>query len=245
MLRVLNRIKRRLLKGGRIKRFIFYTVGEILLIVIGLLIALQINNWNSERKEEQELNEYLMKVSENVSVDIKLADSLQTQRLKIKAISKKGLDIIVADTGKNLQFLLKSIAVFSDFEFYSKKGGFESLVSSGYVSKLSRSKIDSLLFQYYAMVDDLIREERSFNGYVESMEQAMSTNFPLLSAYGEFIGYEVDAVAAQKAVEELFQVTPYQNALVRGSFQRAILRKYTEVIQTGKLLKAEIAKRVQ
>ncbi len=50
MLRVLNRIKRKLLKDGKVKRFLLYTIGEVVLIVIGILIALQIDNWNIQRK---------------------------------------------------------------------------------------------------------------------------------------------------------------------------------------------------
>ena len=37
-------------------RYIKYAIGEIVLVVIGILIALQINNWNEERKEKESLN---------------------------------------------------------------------------------------------------------------------------------------------------------------------------------------------
>ncbi|GAH07140.1 unnamed protein product, partial [marine sediment metagenome] len=36
-----------------------YAIGEILLVVVGILIALQINNWNEENKKSKEVNEYL------------------------------------------------------------------------------------------------------------------------------------------------------------------------------------------
>ena len=37
--------------SGRVERYIFYAFGEIALVVIGILIALQINNWNEWRKD--------------------------------------------------------------------------------------------------------------------------------------------------------------------------------------------------
>jgi len=51
MARIFNSIRQRLLKENRLTRYLIYAIGEIVLVVIGILIALQLNNWNSERKE--------------------------------------------------------------------------------------------------------------------------------------------------------------------------------------------------
>ena len=37
-----------MLSGGKVKNYLLYAVGEILLVVIGILFALQINNWNED-----------------------------------------------------------------------------------------------------------------------------------------------------------------------------------------------------
>ena len=58
MLTFFRRIRRGLVDGGRTSKYLLYAMGEIALVVIGILIALQINNWNQERlnhKEEQRL----------------------------------------------------------------------------------------------------------------------------------------------------------------------------------------------
>jgi hypothetical protein len=44
-------MRERLLKKRKLMTYLFYAVGEILLVVIGILIALQVNNWNEEQKE--------------------------------------------------------------------------------------------------------------------------------------------------------------------------------------------------
>ena len=51
MLRFFRNIRQKLLENGNIRKYFFYAIGEIFLVVIGILIALQINNWNERRKE--------------------------------------------------------------------------------------------------------------------------------------------------------------------------------------------------
>ena len=52
MLPVFRKIRRSLIVGGPVKKYLLYAVGEIFLVVIGILIALQINNWNQSRQKK-------------------------------------------------------------------------------------------------------------------------------------------------------------------------------------------------
>ena len=54
MLKFFRRLRRNLLEEGSTKKYILYAGGEVLLVVIGILIALQINNWNEERKDKKD-----------------------------------------------------------------------------------------------------------------------------------------------------------------------------------------------
>jgi hypothetical protein len=53
MLRFFRQIRQRLLTDNKFSKYLLYAVGEILLVVIGILIALQVNNWNEERIERK------------------------------------------------------------------------------------------------------------------------------------------------------------------------------------------------
>ena len=50
MLRFFRKIRQRLLTDNKFSKYLLYAIGEILLVVIGILIALQIDNWNENRK---------------------------------------------------------------------------------------------------------------------------------------------------------------------------------------------------
>ena len=54
MIKFFRHIRRSLLNENRMGKYFKYAIGEILLVVIGILIALQINNWNEHRKSLQD-----------------------------------------------------------------------------------------------------------------------------------------------------------------------------------------------
>lgn len=57
MIKFFRHIRKRLIRENRFSKYLLYAIGEIVLVVIGILIALQINNWNEEKAlSETELN---------------------------------------------------------------------------------------------------------------------------------------------------------------------------------------------
>lgn len=58
------------MEGAQIKRYLMYAIGEILLVVIGILIALQINNWNENRKRKNLEVSTLLELRDNLHSDI-------------------------------------------------------------------------------------------------------------------------------------------------------------------------------
>ena len=59
MLKFFRKIRKNLLTEGNFSKYLLYALGEIILVVIGILIALQIDNWNSEKKDLKAERSYL------------------------------------------------------------------------------------------------------------------------------------------------------------------------------------------
>ena len=57
MIKFFRKIRQRLLSENKFSKYLFYAIGEIVLVVIGILIALQINNWNENRKQQIKVNQ--------------------------------------------------------------------------------------------------------------------------------------------------------------------------------------------
>ena len=69
MIRFFHQIRQRLLTENRFSKYILYAVGEIILVVIGILIALQINNWNESNKENEIGLGYLHRIHSDLVKD--------------------------------------------------------------------------------------------------------------------------------------------------------------------------------
>ena len=54
MIKFFRKIRQQMLKENKFSKYLIYAIGEILLAVIGILIALRINNWNKELKLVQQ-----------------------------------------------------------------------------------------------------------------------------------------------------------------------------------------------
>ncbi|WP_194775307.1 DUF6090 family protein [Pararhodonellum marinum] len=81
MLKIFRTIRQKLLHEGKIANYIKYAIGEILLVVIGILIALQINTWNENRKLDQQEKSYLNRLIRENKSDV-LTFAAEIERLE-------------------------------------------------------------------------------------------------------------------------------------------------------------------
>jgi hypothetical protein len=100
MLHFLRRIRRSLINSGSLKKYTLYAIGEILLVMIGILLALQVNNWNETRK--QHLND--IKFLKNLQHEI----VLDTAVFADKTIEYKSINQQLEQT---LQFLSRPTSI--------------------------------------------------------------------------------------------------------------------------------------
>jgi len=78
MIKFFRRIRQKLLSENKFSKYLLYAIGEIVLVVIGILIALQINNWNEEQKRRIEERDLLIELKRELNLNIKELNSYQT-----------------------------------------------------------------------------------------------------------------------------------------------------------------------
>lgn len=71
MIKLFRNIRQNLINQGKTTKYLKYAIGEIILVVVGILIALQINNWNELRKSQNEELNLLADIKSNLVVTLK------------------------------------------------------------------------------------------------------------------------------------------------------------------------------
>jgi len=61
MIKIFRKFRQKLLQQNKIGSYLKYAIGEIFLVVIGILIALQVNNWNEQRKSREAETNFMLR----------------------------------------------------------------------------------------------------------------------------------------------------------------------------------------
>ena len=131
MYRVFRGIKRRLIAGENFNTYLVYSVGEFVLVVLGIVIALQIDNWNDRRKARNEEVLILQEIRGNLEYDLSDFTKNLVHFENIQISSKHLLKAIETnlDNHDSLSFHMYLVGLFPHFSF--NKSGYELLKSKG------------------------------------------------------------------------------------------------------------------
>lgn len=147
MIKFFRKIRQNLLSEGKTGQYLKYAIGEIILVVIGILIALQLNNLNENRKNSVFEKEILTQIQENLKNDKLALEEIVTNFSKAVKSSEKILKSEVSQkTEDSITIWLGAIIQFDRFQPLTN--AYEVLKSNG-LDKISNKKLRFLLGRYY------------------------------------------------------------------------------------------------
>ena len=138
------------MEKGKTGKYFRYAIGEIILVVIGILIALSINTWNENNKSEKEAKFQLSKLRDNLKSDkaqlneVISSNSTYTNNLIICVnVLSNETEIPKEEFFENFQQMSTTI------NFESTRGTFNGLISSGKIELINNQDLLDALFSYY------------------------------------------------------------------------------------------------
>jgi len=147
MIPFFRKIRKTLADDNKPIKYLRYAIGEIILVVIGILIALQINNWNENRKNKVFEKEILTQIQENLKNDKLALEEIVTNFSKAVKSSEKILNSQESQkTQDSINIWLGAIIQFDRFQPLTN--AYEVLKSNG-LDKISNKKLRFLLGRYY------------------------------------------------------------------------------------------------
>lgn len=175
MIHLLKKIRRKLLIEKRLSNYVLYAVGEILLVVIGIVLAIQFSNWNAKKAEIKKEIWYLDNMANDMFNQRQELDYLKNYYISALSISKNILiDLNKKKSFKNIDSLFSKLNQLKISDpFPNVDNTYKELVSSGQVALIEN--------------DDLILDIIDFYIYNEKLENYFKTSQERIF-YGEIYG---------------------------------------------------------
>jgi hypothetical protein len=207
MLKLFRTIRKKLIEQHNVRKYLLYAIGEILLVVIGILIALQVNTWNENRKAkiiEKTLLETLLKdINDSYQVGLNYfkIDSLNVKYLSDFITSGQKRDsLLIREDGEliimrglwSLEFRTPVIQVFEDL----KNSGTSATITNQEIRiKLAdinaqidriKSQNEDRMYIQRTYLDPFILNDFEFSGFALH-QSGINNSFKTATDYNSFI----------------------------------------------------------
>ncbi|WP_207764272.1 DUF6090 family protein [Hanstruepera neustonica] len=166
MIKFFRHIRYNLMSENKTGKYLKYAIGEIILVVIGILIALQINNWNEERKVDFEVVKTLAEIRSNL-----ISDSLSIRETRIKKVEDINIQYRVIHELENNNIPYDSINYHLGRVMLARRivlvdNGYQLMKKFG-LERLKNQKLRNALISYYTnsikkILDDTADDDFEF-----------------------------------------------------------------------------------
>ena len=151
MLNIFRNIRRKLANENRFLQYTRYAIGEIVLVMIGILLALQVNNWNEERKQANMVVNSL----ESLIKDLTIQKELIEEQLKYEVIKIKQVDTVISNIrnpkARVVGRLLDSLT--SRHTFVTMQSSYKNLEDSGGLIYIKDVALQNNIVRYFQVLD--------------------------------------------------------------------------------------------
>jgi len=150
MIKFFSKIRQNSIRENKLTNYLKYAIGEIILVVVGILIALQINNWNESRKQYKTEKEFIASVKNDLRQDKAFINRVidQTEpRIAAYEVLNRKLPDLYRDDRKALDSVF-GIYFKSQRTFYPISGSYESAVSGNQLTTFRNGDLIKKLLSY-------------------------------------------------------------------------------------------------
>ncbi|MDF0705772.1 DUF6090 family protein [Flagellimonas okinawensis] len=237
MIKFFRKIRQDLLNEGKTSKYLKYALGEIMLVVIGILIALGINNWNQNKSNTASANLHLKTVAQNLKEDLaqlnymyKFTDTTLTYSKKLTR-QFQTLDPIDDKTTMYIFYLLLEKSTSPN------KSGIETINNSGELSYVDQD-IQDMILNYYTTLDHILAREEISNTFIKIRYEPY---------FFEHYSYTINSNSDWESIREYYKDDPRtpktidETSFLNDSpFEAMVFGRYFQIEQQHGLYKEAI-----
>ena len=183
MIKFFRTIRKNLLTEGKSANYLKYAIGEIVLVVIGILIALQINNWNEHRKQQNEEIETLKNIRSDFANTI--IEFEENNAFRERIISSTNILYSIINTNQNSYSKKQLDSIISELfvnpTYNGQSETLNILFNSGKINIIDNNDIKNALVIWPQQVEDMTEDEiYSSNVVYNSLVPILKRYVPIL-----------------------------------------------------------------
>ena len=169
MIKFFRRIRKKLLSENRFNKYLLYALGEIILVVIGILIALQINNWNLAQEDRKTEKENLAALKEEFTQNkATLQEIIQLNNENISGAEKmiQSFNNTSKDTITEQTIAMYGSQTFgTEINFEPETGVLTEIISSGQLKLILNNKLKHKLAGFNSKIKEIEQQEKEVHDY--------------------------------------------------------------------------------
>jgi len=154
MIKFFRKIRQNSLSDGKTGKYLKYAIGEIILVVIGILIAIQLNDWNQNRIERKEYNLVLLNLQEEFSRSKELLTDISSGYVLSIITNKELMQLFKANNDNFSATQIDTLLgqSFGQAPFYPVQPVLTELLNSGKIKSLSNANLKRHLFDWESTI---------------------------------------------------------------------------------------------
>lgn len=189
MFKFFRNLRMKLITNNKFKQYVIYALGEIFLVVIGILLALQLNNWNEGQKNSLKKQNLLKSLKIEFQDNLKQLDTVLNYMELVKTSCYESLALIREQPKQikkaSLDKLMDNLSNIWTFD--SNNGALRSGVSSGDIHLLKNDSLLNLLFSWEDLAGDLDEEQLILNNHEIESRQFLSQYLRYVDLYRHWL----------------------------------------------------------
>lgn len=191
MIKFFRNIRHSLIQKNQTGKYFKYAIGEILLVVIGILIALQINNWNKERSSRIEEQSILKNLKEDFNKNEQEIEVLIFANIKYERNLTRFIEILQSSQEKKIIEIADTLAMaaIAAPTYIPTTSTIDVIISTGNIDLIQNEELKTLISRFKREIADLSEDE------IDVREIANNQLAPLLSEEDDLINEYENAYA--------------------------------------------------
>ena len=139
-------------RAGKTSKYLKYAIGEIVLVMVGILLALQINNWNEQKKSDRFELKMLREIKKAIEEDNNYSQKLLDTRIKnLDSFCNVLMTMLKQDHINPDEFNNYALKIGYGYVFQYSNGAYEALKASG-IDKVTNDSLRNALIYFYDFV---------------------------------------------------------------------------------------------